>query len=116
MSVNLSARPRWVRMMDNPTTNYFKAVKSYNRYWRKHFLPGEEKEDLHREVQEEDPRPLIRKWFQSEEQAKEKSNSLKVEYKKFKKWEYEMLPFVKANGRLMDIDERLAAWKQSQSL
>ena len=118
MSANLCAKPRWVGMMQQDNTHYFKAVKRFERYWQKHFLPNQEQEEhvSQKKEEEEDPRPWLTKLVQSEEKAKEKSNRLTIEYKKFNKWKMEMLPYVKANGRLLSTEERLEAWKQLQKM
>jgi hypothetical protein len=113
-------KPAWARMMNSEHANYFKAVKKYDRYWQKHFTPGEEEEHENaqklKDESEHDPRPLLVRIFQSEERGKENSQKLCVEYKGFKKWKMEMLPYVKSDGSIMTPDERVAAWNQLKNL
>jgi hypothetical protein len=114
------AKPQWVSMMDDEQTNYFKAVKKFDRYWSRHFLPNEEEEahesQRHEKGKETDPRPWLVKLFQSEEKGKEKSNALHIAYKKFNKWKMEMLPYVGEDGRLRSAQQRLEAWEQLQKM
>lgn len=113
---SLEAKPRWVKMMDKSTANYFKAVKRYERYWERHFLPNSKEEhEGSKKEQLTDPRPWIVQLVQSEEKAREKSNKLSMEFKKFRKWKLEMLPYVKSDGKIMSPEERLEAWKQIQN-
>jgi nucleoside-diphosphate kinase len=63
------------------------------------------------EKEEEDPRPFIVRLFQSEERAKEKSNELTIQYKKFNKWRLEMLPYVKSDGKIMTKERTLSIIK-----
>jgi len=110
------AKPRWIKSMDDSKANYFKAVKSFDRYWKKHLLPNEEEENpKEKERQIKDPRPWIVKIFQSKERAQEKSNELLIQYKNFNKWKFEMLPYVKSDGSIMSTEERLDAWKKLQN-
>ena len=113
-------KPRWVKMMENEHTNYFKAIEKFENYWKYHFEPNEENEKSAHEPtdqnKEKDPRRLIVKLFQSEKRAKEKSNELALAYKKFQKWKMEMLPYVKADGSIMNTQERIDAWKQLQHM
>lgn len=119
-SVNIYAKPKWLKMLESKNPNYFKAVKSFEKYWTKHFIPGEEEEESYHkeekkkkeEEEENDPRPNIVRLFQSEERAKERSNELNVQYKNFQKWRLAMLPFVKSDGTIMTSEEQLEAWKQ----
>jgi len=114
--LDLNAKPKWLRLLESEDPNYFEAVKNFDRYWGKHFPPDEEEREMkHTEKENEsDPRPFLVKVFQSEERAKEKSNELAVQFKKFIKWKMEMLPYVKADGNIMSTEERLEAWKQLQ--
>ncbi len=112
-------QPRWVKMMKSDQTNYFKTIKRFDRYWKKHFIPNEEEEMESKgiasdSVREKDPRPWLVRCFQSVEQAKEKSNELSLPYRNFYKWKNEMLPYVKSNGKLMSMKERMEAWKALQ--
>jgi hypothetical protein len=114
--LNVNAKPKWLRLLESKDPNYFEAVKNFDKYWSKHFPPDEEEREMkHTDKENEnDPRPFLIKIFQSEERAKEKSNQLSVSFKKFMKWRMEMLPYVKADGKIMSMEERLEAWKQLQ--
>lgn len=120
-TMSCARKPVWVKMMDGSRkANYFKAIKKYDRYWARHFTPGEEEERENaqklKDDHEHDPRPLLVRIFQSEERGKEKSQELLIEYKGFKKWKMEMMPYVKSDGSIMTPEERVAAWNQLKNL
>lgn len=110
----LKGKPQWVKWMRNDQ-KYFKTCERYQTYWEHHFRPTEHEEGEH-EDQTEDPRRWIVKIFQSEEQARSKADDLLLDYKYFKKWRFEMEPYVQSDGSIMNKDERLNAWKQANSL
>ena len=112
--------PHWVKAIDDPSANYYKTVKQYDRYWSRHFAPNcseEENElDRGRKDLDEDARPFYVKIFQSEERAKEKSNNLNIERKRFEKWKLEMMPYIKADGHIMTPEERIKAWSMLNNM
>jgi hypothetical protein len=95
--------PKWVAMMDDTTANYFEAVENFNNYWSNREKPMEEKE-----------------LFNSPEKAKEKKTKktpnmeYTFEYKKFKKWQIETLPYVKSDGTILTPSERIQQWKEEK--
>lgn len=100
--------PRWVKLL-RQNKHYFKTIKRVDRYFAHHYVPLELEDD--KPQQQVDPRRWIVKVFQSEEVAKTKSNDLLMEFKYFKRWKFEMEPFVKGNGTIMTEEERIAAWQ-----
>jgi hypothetical protein len=101
-----SNKPAWVNMMDNPQTNYFETVKSFDKYWEKRILPGEAHEKSEEESEENDRRPFLKKVFQSEAKAEAESFELILEYKQFLKWQREMLPYVQSDGSILSEEQR----------
>ena len=115
-----SKYPNWVKSMDNPNVNYFDACKQFDKYWSTHFANTNNEEDYDFDNadkdSEKDPRPFYMKVLQSEKKAKERSNELNIEKKKFEKWKLENLPYVKEDGSLMTPEERIEAWKQLNNM
>lgn len=105
-------KPDWVNMMDDPNTNYFQTIDEFKDYWSTRMIPGEAHEDGKCEEEEKDNRSFLKKLFQSEEKALAKSLELVIDYKRFIKWQREMLPFVQSDGTILSEEER---WKIIQS-
>lgn len=106
-------KPDWVNMMDSQGSNYFETIAEFKDYWGSRMLPGEAHEGKEEGNEEEkDQRGLLKKIFQSKEKAASKSLLLIVEYKRFKAWERDMLPFVQSDGSILPEAER---WKIIQS-
>ena len=51
---------------------------------------------------------------EAREKAKAKSDALLIDYKYFKRWKYEMEPFVKNDGTIMTEKERIEAWDEAR--
>jgi hypothetical protein len=91
----------WVQMMDDPNTNYFDAVENFENFWKGKVLPkteeekfGEANEEVKKEKEElrSQDMPAVKYFF---------------EYKKFKHWQKDVLPYVQPNGRILTIEERM---------
>ncbi len=95
--------PKWVAVINDSTANYFEAVENFNNYWSNREKPMEEKE-----------------FFNSPEKRKEKKekNTPNIEYaseyKRFKKWQIETLPYVKSDGTILTPSERIQQWKEEK--
>ena len=92
---------------------YFKTIEKVEKYFSHHYKPMELEED--KPQQQHDPRRWITKIFQSDETAKTNSDALLIDYKYFKRWKFEMEPFVKNDGTIMTEDERIAAWQEAKN-
>lgn len=92
----------WIKMMDDPNVNYFKAVENFNNYWKNREKPTEENE-IFREKS-------------TEKRKKESKETLKYafEYKKFLNWQKKTLPFVKSDGTILSQKERIEIWEQEK--
>lgn len=99
--------PSWVKMMDDPHVNYYKAVKSFNKYWRRREAPeeeGEEKREACREKRESEEREEGRK--------KPAPPGMYYYYNKFKRWKVLTEPYVKPDGSLFTAEERKEHWRK----
>jgi hypothetical protein len=98
--------PKWVKMIDDPNTNFFEAQKDFNAFWKNKEKPTEEKE--------------IFTSFEKNKQTKVKSNSgndalkYSFEYKKFLNWQREVAPYVQPDGHILTTEERIKLWEQEK--
>ena len=95
--------PKWIKMMDADSVNYFDAITAFDTYWQDKQLPKMEHER-----------------FIAKEQNDKQTNELSLqkdivpysfEYKKFLHWKERMKPFVKEDGMLMTPKERIVQWE-----
>jgi hypothetical protein len=94
--------PEWVKMMNDPNVNYFKAVTNFNEYWKNKEKPvGEEKifAAKNSKIRENKGNEAIRYSF---------------EYKKFLLWQKKNLAYVKGDGTLLTQDEKLEIWEKEK--
>ena len=125
-SVDHFVQPDWVAMIDDPSVNYFDALKSYDNYWKTHPKPTEEEEEFGNPV---DAKGKSEKVLRREERERERESSRKkklkgesleqVEYlkyqsKRFENWALEVKPWVQENGHILTYEERTEIWKKQQ--
>jgi hypothetical protein len=99
----------WIAMMDDPNTNYNKAVENFEVFWKDKRKPIEEGE-LFEEAGKTEARRDEKKYTDTNEPAVK----YYLEYKKFKQWQQDVAAFVQADGRILSMDERLKVIKQQQ--
>jgi hypothetical protein len=101
----------WVQMMENPNVNYLKAVDNFDAFWKNKRKPREESEVFEaaeevkkdkKEVKYTDPNEPAVKYF--------------FEYKKFKQWQQDVAPYLQPDGTILQMEERIAIWKQQQEI
>jgi len=117
--------PAWIKMMDDPKTNYYEAVKAYDEYWNHHVKPVEEEEEEmtgtnpdfkehEREVRKEQKKNKDKVFSPEEIKAREEYEQMKYQVKRFEQWKREVLPFVQEDGRILSDEERMEIWKKQQ--
>jgi hypothetical protein len=99
----------WIAMMDDPNTNYNKAVENFEAFWKHKRKPIEEGE-LFEEAGKTEARRDEKKYTDTNDPAVK----YYLEYKKFKQWQQDVAAFVQADGRILSMDERLKVIKQQQ--
>nr|WP_294933698.1 hypothetical protein [uncultured Flavobacterium sp.] len=100
---SMEETPEWIMMMNDPNTNYFKAVETFNSYWKNREKPTEEKEIF------EEKKSKIKEY------KNEKTLQYAFEYKKFLKWQKQMLPYVQEDGRILTKKERMEIWEKEKN-
>jgi hypothetical protein len=74
-------------MMNDSNVNYFEAVKAFDSYWKVHERPQPEDERFEKAA--------------NGEKAQGKNIPYSLEYKKFKRWQMEMKPYVQEDGHIL---------------
>ena len=106
-------KPRWIKLMHDPSANYFETVKAFDKYWKTREKPEEEGEKKVNEKREK-KRPLLRSIFVSEEKEEEQIEKIAMEYKFYKRWKREMLPYVQPDGSILNQEQQLELWKNQR--
>lgn len=123
-SGNYSIFPHWIKMMDDPNTNYYEAMKAFDEYFTAHEMPVMEEEEKMgqdndvREMQREVDKKKItdKSIVLTEEELKKKNEGevLKYHIKRFKRWRRDVKPFVQEDGRILTDEERQQIWMKQQ--
>ena len=107
---NYRDEPHWINMMNDPNVNYFEAVKAFETFWKDKPVPMEEEEW---EVAGMNKRKFFSNIsFRSKENRKEEESKYIVEYRQFKMWQESMQAYLRPDGTLLSMEERLALWKK----
>jgi hypothetical protein len=107
---NYKDEPHWIAMMNDPNVNYFEAVKAFETFWKNKPVPMEEEEW---EVAGMNKRKFFSNIsFRSKENRKEEESKYIVEYRQFKMWQESMQAYLRPDGTLLSMEERLALWKR----
>lgn len=107
--------PDWVLMIDNPATNYFDAIRSFDRYWADREKPFDpEEEENERQVEQERDEHAIENAAMSPAEREHKL-LIAYHYKRFKNWIREIKPYVQEDGRILSMDERMNIWYRQQA-
>lgn len=124
MNEKYAQNPVWIKMMDDPNTNYYEAIKAFDEYWKNRKKPSYEEE----EMEEGNLSPAEREKELQREKEKDKNVTLSVEeikmkneaavmkyqVKRFKQWRREVKPFVQEDGRILNDEERMNIWLKQQ--
>ncbi len=104
--------PDWVKAMDNPNTNYFKAIKEYEKFWKNHQKPENEEVLMTQGV--EQVKKHIRTLSKREIRQQREQDYYRYQCKRFENWMRENKPYVQDDGRILSPEERLKLWEKSQ--
>src|SRR5436853_439928 len=115
--------PVWIKMMDDEHTNYFEALKAFELYFTTHKFPTMEEEEMAKndklkerieksEAKYKKKKPKYREAPGESQKEKHEETRLAFEVKKFNHWEMQTRPYVKDDGSIMNIEERMKIWKE----
>jgi hypothetical protein len=96
-------------MLDDSTTNYYEAVKAYERYWEGRENPLEQIEEREKYGYSPEREAALQREFQelSPEGASWRQEMV-WQCKRFEEWQRDVLPFVQNDGRILTPAERRA--------
>lgn len=109
--------PSWVKMMDDPNTNYYEAVNSFEQYWKGKELPMDEGELLNEYISREEKREhnrAERKLRNMSPAERQQYDYLAYQFKRFNNWSHEVKPFVQEDGHILSQEERNKIFEQQQ--
>ena len=104
--------PLWVKMMEDPNVNYYKAVKEYENFWK-----GKEKTLDEEHLMNKGTEPVkehIRALSKKEIRQQRLMDYYRYECKRFENWEFVNKPYVQSDGHILTADERLKLWQQTK--
>ena len=104
--------PDWVKSINDPNTNYFKAIKEYENYWKNHEKPTDEEELMNKGT--ETVKKHIKSLSRREIKHQRVQDYYRYQCKRFENWVRENKAYVQQNGHILNADERLKLWQQSQ--
>jgi hypothetical protein len=105
-------------MIDNPSTNYFEAIKAFDEYWKHHIKPMDEEEVMFEEMNETEKLhyAVLVKHLETMTPAERREfDRLKYHYKRFKQWKLAVFTYVQEDGRILSDEERLRIWQDQQN-
>jgi hypothetical protein len=107
--------PLWVTMMEDPNTNYYKAIEEYKNFWKTHVKPtGEADMDKGSEMKAKEPEEKIDVNDKEELQTARLADYYRYQCKRFEHWMRVNKPYVQKDGHILTADERLKLWEQTQ--
>ncbi|MCR6643026.1 MAG: hypothetical protein NVV82_29555 [Sporocytophaga sp.] len=115
--------PLWISMMSDSSANYYDILLAYDQFWKKRPEPDVEeaferkqnkKEGKEEEEEEESKRNLVGRLLHSEENEVTESAQYMIEYKRFKSWKKDVLPYVQPDGSILTQEERLEIYKSQR--
>lgn len=109
--------PTWVKMMEDPKTNYYEAVKNFDSFWKGKEMPMEEAELLNEDISKEDKREHHRAEKNLSKMSaadRQQYDYLAYQFKRFNNWRHEVKPFVQDDGHILSQEERNKIFEQQQ--
>jgi len=104
--------PDWVRAIDDPNANYFKAIKEYKDFWKTHEKPADEEALMAKSL--EQTKAQAKTLSKREVKQQREQDYYRYQCKRFENWVRENKPYVQDDGRILSADERLKLWEQTK--
>ncbi len=113
----LQKDPVWIPMINDTTTNYFEAVEAFNQYWSVRPLPKQEDDVLGQGEEFDKKEGFIDALITTKKEKREKESQLYAfEYKRFKRWQIMVEPWVKEDGSIAGPKEQILIWDKSEKM
>ena len=101
--------PLWVKMMEDPNTNYYRAIEEYNLFWKSHEKPTDEEELKNKQIVPQKGKHEI-----EEEATTSIDDYYRYQCKRFEHWMRVNKPYVQKDGHILTAEERVKIWEQTQ--
>ena len=110
--------PTWVRMMNDPGSNYFKTLEEFRKFWEGKALPEEPFEDkemdvferevglIQDETKHEERERLEEMAREKKKQASFETRSYAEEVRAFKGWMQDVKPWVLEDGTIVTQEDQ----------
>ena len=104
--------PSWVKAMNDPDANYYKAIKEYEEFWKGKEKPLDEEHLMNKgtEKVKEHIKTLSKKEIKQERMM----DYYRYQCKRFENWVMVNKPYVQKYGHILSAEERLKIWQQTQ--
>ena len=104
-------------MINDTTTNYFEAMEAFNQYWSVRPLPKQEEDVLGNGEEFDKKEGFIDALITTKKEKREKeSQEYAFEYKRFKRWQIMVEPWVKEDGSIAGPKEQLHIWDKAEKM
>ncbi len=113
----LQKDPVWISMINDTTTNYFEAVDAFNQYWSVRPLPKQEDDVLGKGEEFDKKEGFVDALITTKKEKREKESQIYAfEYKRFKRWQILVEPWVKEDGSIAGPKEQLLIWDKGEKM
>lgn len=101
-------KPHWIQIMEKEGINYNETIKAFEIYWQNNKIPEEEGDRYIGKGDEKKKKKVSKKEMKEIARGAE----MRFQIKKFEHWKIINEPFVKENGNIMTVDEKLKFHKK----
>lgn len=109
--------PEWIKMIDNPSVNYYDALNAYESYWKVRIKPEREEELINEYATRKEKREHRRNEKQLAKMTPAERaiyDNIVYQCKRFETWQREVQPYVQNDGRILSQQERVDIWNKQQ--
>ena len=118
--IDYATNPVWIKMIDDPKTNYYEAIKAFDTYWNGKLKPMLEEEEegisggKESREQKREHEAYEKKLKAMTPTEKNEFDLMVYQCKRFENWKREILPYVQEDGRILTIEERIQIYNRQQ--
>ena len=106
---NFQKNPVWIKMINDSAVNYYMAIRAFDEFWKIRTTP--ELEAGEKKVEKEIPN-FLDKLLNTKAYKEFESQQYAAYYKEFLHWVQVNSYYVKADGSLYSVNERMAIWQK----
>ena len=111
-----SKEPVWIKMINDPATNYYEAIEAFEAYWKGKIEPEEEEElILEGKLTEREAERMKEERASWTPAQRNEYERMKYQFKRFKQWKRDVYPYVQSDGRILTEQERMDIYNKQKS-